>query len=164
MTPALADNAPEGSNWIHELKYDGYRTQLALSRGDRHAYTRRGHEGIHVVLPFAPAEEWPEVRAFARRFCAALAEAAPDLYTVALPKAQRRGRIFLDYLRNQRTATAVMPYSARAKRGSSVAAPVDWKELDGISCADAFSIADTGTLVRRVRTLRQWGLSDQRLP
>src|SRR4051812_47078096 len=48
MMPALVDAAPEGSDWIHELKYDGYRTQLALNGGDRRAYTRRGHDWSHL--------------------------------------------------------------------------------------------------------------------
>jgi len=123
-----------------------------------------GGKGIHVVLPFAPAAEWPEVRAFARQFCAALAEAAPDLYTVALPKARRRGRIFLDYLRNQRTATAVMPYSVRARAGAPVAAPVEWTELDASETAAHFSTADVKELIRRAGALCQWGHAHQQLP
>ena len=123
-----------------------------------------GGKGIHVVLPFAPEAEWPHVRAFARRFCATLAEAAPDLYTVALPKAQRRGRIFLDYLRNQRTATAVMPYSARARAGTPVAAPVAWNELESLAGAGVFTIADLPLLLDRAKELADWGRSQQRLP
>lgn len=90
-----------------------------------------GGKGVHVIWRSSRKRSGPEVRAFAQGFCVTLAEAAPDLYTVALPKAQRRGRIFLDYLRNQRTATAVMPYSARARPGSPVAAPLAWDELEG---------------------------------
>lgn len=74
-----------------------------------------GGKGIHIVVPLEPVAEWDQVREFAKSFCTALAEAAPDKFTVALPKPQRRGRIFLDFLRNQRTATAIQPYSARAR-------------------------------------------------
>jgi bifunctional non-homologous end joining protein LigD len=106
------------------------------------------------------------VREFAKAFCTALAEAAPDKFTVALPKPQRRGRIFLDFLRNQRTATAIMPYSARARVGMPVATPVDWDELEGMEHADAFSIADVEQLLKRAssRKLKNWGAGAQRLP
>jgi bifunctional non-homologous end joining protein LigD len=110
--------------------------------------------------------EWPEVDAFAKAFCTALADAAPERFTVALPKPQRRGRIFLDFLRNHRTATAVMPYSARARAGMPVAAPVTWEELKGIERSDAFTIADAAALMKRAksRELKDWGAGAQRLP
>jgi bifunctional non-homologous end joining protein LigD len=125
-----------------------------------------GGKGIHVVVPILPQRQWDEVREFARQFATALADAAPELFTVALPKKQRRGRIFLDYLRNQRTATAVLPYSARARDGTPVAAPVAWDELDGIGRSDAFTIADVEQLLKRSRSaaLDGWGIAEQRLP
>jgi bifunctional non-homologous end joining protein LigD len=88
-----------------------------------------GGKGMHVVIPVEPAAEWNAVRRFAKDFCTALAEAAVERFTVKLPKEERRGRVFLDYSRNQRTATAVLPYSLRARPGCPVAAPVTWKEL-----------------------------------
>jgi bifunctional non-homologous end joining protein LigD len=125
-----------------------------------------GGKGIHVVVPLLPEAEWDEVDAFARNFCTALANAAPDRFTVALPKKERRGRIFLDFLRNHRTATAVMPWSARARAGMPVAAPVGWDELDSIDRSDAFTIADAAMLLERAasRTLERWGAAEQRLP
>jgi bifunctional non-homologous end joining protein LigD len=125
-----------------------------------------GGKGIHVVVPLTPSAEWPEVREFAKLFCAALAEAAPERFTVALPKERRRGRIFLDFLRNQRTATAILPYSARARDASPVAVPISWDELDAIERADAFSVADAGELLQRAKrpVLSSWGVGDQMLP
>lgn len=125
-----------------------------------------GGKGIHVVVPIAPEDEWPEVRTFAKAFCTALAEADSARFTVALPKSERRGRIFLDFLRNQRTATAVLPYSARARAGSPVAAPEAWEELDGIDSAAVFTIADVGELLRRSKhkRLSGWGAASQKLP
>ena len=125
-----------------------------------------GGKGIHVVLPLEPVAPWEEVDDFAKSFCTALAEAAPERFTVALPKPQRRGRIFLDFLRNHRTATAVMPWSARARPGMPVAAPVTWDELDGIERADAFTVGDVELLMKRAksRALRNWGTGGQRLP
>jgi bifunctional non-homologous end joining protein LigD len=123
-----------------------------------------GGKGIHIVVPLDAAAEWDEVREFAKTFCTALAEAAPDKFTVALPKPQRRGRIFLDFLRNQRTATAIMPYSARARAGMPVATPVDWDELEGIDRADAFTIAGVEQLLKRAGTMHNWGVGAQALP
>src|SRR5690348_11785191 len=125
-----------------------------------------GGKGIHVVVPLEPAAEWPQVDEFAKSFCTALAASAPDRYTVALPKKDRRGRIFLDFLRNHRTATAIMPYSARARPGMPVAAPVTWDELEDIHRSDAFTIADVELLLKRARSraLRNWGVARQRLP
>jgi bifunctional non-homologous end joining protein LigD len=124
-----------------------------------------GGKGIHIVVPLEPVAEWEKVREFAKAFCTALAEAAPDKFTVALPKRQRRSKIFLDFLRNQRTATAIMPYSARARVGMPVATPVDWDELETIHRADAFTIADVEELLKRAAT-RQWesGIVGQLLP
>ena len=125
-----------------------------------------GGKGIHVVVPLEARAEWDEVRKFAKSFCTALAETAPDRFTVALPKPQRRGLIFLDFLRNQRTATAIMPYSARARPGMPVATPVDWEELQDIDRADAFTIADVEQLLKRAssRSLTGWGAGSQPLP
>ena len=125
-----------------------------------------GGKGIHIVVPLEPVAAWPEVDEFAKAFCTALADAAPERFTVALPKPQRRGRIFLDFLRNHRTATAVMPYSARARPGMPVAAPATWEELDRIERSDSFTIADAAALMNRAksRTLKDWGTGAQRLP
>ena len=125
-----------------------------------------GGKGIHVVVPIAPVAEWDQVRGFAKAFCTALAEADPKRFTVELPKERRRGRIFLDFLRNQRTATAILPYSARARSGSPVAAPIAWDELDRLETSVAYSILDAEQLIARAESpaLRGWGISDQALP
>ena len=125
-----------------------------------------GGKGVHIVVPLQAAAEWDEVREFAKAFCITIAEADPQRFTVALPKKERRGRIFLDFLRNQRTATAIMPYSARARAGMSVAAPITWEELGDIERSDGFTIGDVETLLTRAksRALKHWGKADQRLP
>lgn len=74
------------------------------------------------------------------------------------------GRIFLDYLRNQRTATAVMPYSVRGRPRAPVAAPIAWDELNGVSGANAFTIADSALLLRRGKRFPTWGFAEQHLP
>lgn len=125
-----------------------------------------GGKGVHVVVPLMPKAEWPEVKDFAQRFALALAEAEPDRFTAALSKAKRTGRIFVDYLRNQRGATAIMPYSARAREGAPVAAPINWEELDEMKSGARFSVRDADLLLERAssRLLQGWGEAAQVLP
>jgi bifunctional non-homologous end joining protein LigD len=123
-----------------------------------------GGKGVHVVVPIRPEAGWDVVRGFARTFCTALAGMAPERFTVKLPKPQRRGRIFLDYLRNQRTATAIMPWSLRARDSAPIAVPVSWAELEAADSAVAMTIEDSKMLTKRARKVRGWGESDQALP
>ena len=125
-----------------------------------------GGKGLHVVVPLTPEAEWPAVRDFAQRFCVALATAEPDRFTANLAKAKRKGRIFLDYLRNQRGATAIMPYSARAREGAPVSAPISWDELDEMESGARFSVRDGSLLLERAsgRPLQGWGEAAQVLP
>jgi bifunctional non-homologous end joining protein LigD len=125
-----------------------------------------GGKGLHVVAPLTPEAEWPQVKDFAQRFCVALATAEPERFTTNMAKAKRKGRIFLDYLRNQRGATAIMPYSARAREGTPVSAPISWDELDGIESGARFTVRDGPLLVERgsSRPLQGWGEAAQTLP
>jgi bifunctional non-homologous end joining protein LigD len=125
-----------------------------------------GGKGIHVVVPLDATVDWTEVKSFADRFSRAVSEAEPDRFTANIRKVQRKGRIFLDWLRNQRGATAVMPYSARAREGAPVAAPIAWDELDEYDSGAAFSIRDAAELLKRAksRRLAGWGKATQSLP
>jgi bifunctional non-homologous end joining protein LigD len=125
-----------------------------------------GGKGVHVIAPLVPRAEWPEVKDFAHRLAQAVAQSDPKNFTAALPKAQRKGRIFVDYLRNQRGATAVMPYSARARPGAPVAAPISWAEMETIETPARFHIGDAAELVTRAssKALAGWGRADQSLP
>lgn len=125
-----------------------------------------GGKGVHVVVPLTPDAEWPAVKDFAHRFAEALAQAEPERFTATMAKAKRVGRIFIDYLRNQRGATAVVPYGVRARENAPVAAPVGWNELDGFDTAGAFTIRDADKLLKRAssKVLKGWGLADQSLP
>ncbi|MCW0199834.1 DNA ligase D [Sphingopyxis sp.] len=125
-----------------------------------------GGKGVHVIAPLVPRAEWGEVKDFAHRLAQAVAQSDPDNFTAALPKAQRKGRIFVDYLRNQRGATAVMPYSARAREGAPVAAPICWKEMETIDKPSHFRITDAKELIKQasLKALQGWGRAAQELP
>jgi bifunctional non-homologous end joining protein LigD len=125
-----------------------------------------GGKGVHVVVPLDASKDWPTVKSFAERFSRAISEAEPETFTANIRKVQRKGRIFLDWLRNQRGATAVMPYSARAREGAPVSAPVAWEELDRYSSGHHFSIRDADELIDRAssKMLAGWGKAKQALP
>jgi bifunctional non-homologous end joining protein LigD len=140
--------------------------ELLLQLGLKTFPMLTGGKGVHVIAPLDASAHWDEVSDFAERFSRAVAEADPDRFTANIRKVQRKGRIFLDWLRNQRGSTAVMPYSARAREGAPVAAPIDWEELDQFSGGNAFSIRDLDLLLERAKSkpLAGWGKAKQSLP
>lgn len=125
-----------------------------------------GGKGVHAIVPLKPGHSWETHKDFAQRFAQALATAEPERFTATMSKARRKGKIFIDWLRNQRGATAVVPYSARARSGAPVAAPIAWSELDEMESARAFTIGDAQKLLKRERSkaLKGWGFAEQALP
>lgn len=99
-----------------------------------------GGKGLHLVLPLTRKANWDEAKAFCAAVAHAVEKADPERYTSNMSKAARRGRIFIDYLRNQRGATFVAPYSPRARNGAPVSVPIDWKELGPNLHSDHFTI------------------------
>jgi len=125
-----------------------------------------GGKGLHVVVPLQPHANWDEVKAFSKAFAELMVADSPGRYVATMSKSRRRGRIFIDYLRNGRSATAIAAYSTRARPGAPVAVPVDWNELPDIASSDRFTVA---TLEQRLAHLRRdpWAelsLVKQKLP
>lgn len=125
-----------------------------------------GGKGLHVCIPIAPGLEWDQVKAFSGYIAEAMEKEAPDRYTANISKAARKGRIFIDYLRNGRGATFIAPYSTRARESAPVAVPLEWDELDGLKEAPTFTIR---TLKERLVTLSEdpferMATLEQRLP
>ena len=125
-----------------------------------------GGKGVHVIVPLSPGHSWEMHKDFARRFAEALSLAEPDRFTASMSKAKRKGKIFIDWLRNQRGSTAVTPYSARARSGAPVAVPIAWNELKSIDAAKLYSIDEGKKLIDRAgsKSLAGWGFAEQELP
>jgi bifunctional non-homologous end joining protein LigD len=102
-----------------------YLSDLALS-----AFLKTtGGKGLHIVVPIVPTKDWPFVKDFAKAVAQTIVREKPDLYIATMSKAKRKGKIFIDYLRNAKTATAVCAYSTRARAGAPVSLPIRWDEL-----------------------------------
>ena len=124
-----------------------------------------GGKGLHVVVPVEPVTEWRAAKAFAKAFSDAMAADSPDRYLTKISKAERTGRIFIDYLRNDPTSTAVGPYSTRSRPGAPVAMPIEWEELGGPLDPAAFNVKTAPARIASVAN--PWaGIGDveQRLP
>jgi bifunctional non-homologous end joining protein LigD len=88
-----------------------------------------GGKGLHIVVPIQPKYDWPTIKQFAHAFALQMEKSAPQLYLTKMNKAARKNRIYIDYLRNERGATAVAPYSPRARTGVAVSLPLPWADL-----------------------------------
>jgi bifunctional non-homologous end joining protein LigD len=99
-----------------------------------------GGKGLHIVAPIAPKRGWDEVKPFCKAIADALVTARPDRYTANPLKRTREGKIFVDYLRNQRGSSAIVVYSTRAKEGAPVACPLRWDELKALRSASPYTV------------------------
>ena len=125
-----------------------------------------GGKGLHLVVPIVRGPSWDACAAFARSVADGLAHDAPEAFVATMGKSHRAGRIFVDYLRNVRGATAVAAYSTRARAGAPISTPLDWTELDARTRPDRFTVA---TLPRRLAALRRdpwtaYATTHQKLP
>ncbi|MCJ7598391.1 MAG: DNA ligase D, partial [Methyloceanibacter sp.] len=111
-----------------------------------------GGKGLHLVAPLSPKLGWAEVKPFAKAIADALVSARPDRYTANPLKKTREGKIFVDYLRNQRGGSAIVNYSTRAKKGAPVACPLRWDELKGLKVAAPYTVK---TLPARLKALKR---------
>jgi bifunctional non-homologous end joining protein LigD len=115
--PTLADSALEVRKQLKKLGLESY---LKITGG----------KGLHIVVPIKAKYDWATVKQFAHAFALGLEDQRPELYVTRMSKAARKGRIYVDYLRNERGATAIAPYSPRARAGAPVALPLSWADLE----------------------------------
>ncbi len=111
-----------------------------------------GGKGLHVVVPVEPVTEWRAAKAFAKSFSDEMAADAPGRYLTRISKAERAGRIFIDYLRNDPTSTAVGAYSTRSRPGAPVALPLRWEDLKPGLVPAAFNLRTVPDLIAGQRS------------
>lgn len=111
-----------------------------------------GGKGLHLVVPLSPGATWNRARAFAQAVAQAARDMDPLRYVATASKTQRKGRIFIDWLRNGRGATSVASFSVRARTGAPVAMPLRWEELGRVASGDAFNIRNTPSRLRRLKS------------
>ncbi len=121
------------------LKKKGLDSQLKCTGG----------KGLHVIVPLAPKYSWAEVKAWAAQQAQEMVRNKPDLYIATMTKAKRAGKIFIDYFRNDYTATAIAAYSLRARPGAPVAIPLEWRELKNLKGGGDFDMQATITRTRK---------------
>jgi bifunctional non-homologous end joining protein LigD len=110
-----------------------------------------GGKGLHVCVPIARRNTWDEVKEFAKSVADTMAREAPDRYIATMSKAKRRGKVYVDYLRNQRGATAIASYSTRARDGAPVAAPIAWEELSAKTRANMYDVMNLPKRLQRLK-------------
>jgi len=109
-----------------------------------------GGKGLHVILPIKPTP-WDDAKEFCHAVATLMEHEAPDKYVSTSTKSKRHGRIFVDYLRNSREATAVAPFSTRARPGAAVSAPIEWFELGTLKSADQYTVKNLPQRLARLR-------------
>ena len=111
-----------------------------------------GGKGLHVVAPLRPKAGWDEVKSFTQSLAETMAGDSPDRYVATMSKRARAGKIFIDYLRNGRGATAVAPYSTRARSGAPVSTPLAWSELSASMRPDHFTVSNLPTRLAHLKS------------
>lgn len=107
-----------------------------------------GGKGLHVIAPLDGKKKWPEIKSLAESIADQAVADVPDAYVATMTKAKRTGKIFIDFFRNDYTATAIADYSVRARPGAPVAVPLDWDELESLKSANQFTMKD---VLKRLR-------------
>lgn len=110
-----------------------------------------GGKGLHVVVSIKPTLDWDRAKAFSKAVAESMVADTPELYVATMSKSKRAGKIFIDYLRNGRSATAICAYSTRARAGAPVAVPLGWDELKADLREDHFNIRNVPARLRQLR-------------
>ncbi|HSU39149.1 MAG TPA: DNA ligase D [Polyangiaceae bacterium] len=110
-----------------------------------------GGKGLHVCLPIAPELTWREAKDFTQRIAEEFVRRSPDKFVATVSKSKRRGKIFIDYLRNGRGATFVAPYSTRARKNAPIATPLEWDELGPKLKPDGFTLRNIAQRLAKQR-------------
>jgi bifunctional non-homologous end joining protein LigD len=138
--------------WEYVLQAAWHLGGILQGRGFTAFVKNSGGKGLHVQMPLEPSMGWPEVKRYAQDIALMMAAQQPGRYTANPRKAARKGRIYIDYLRNARGATSVAPYSTRARSGAPVATPLSWEELSSHLGPAAFTVNAITARIARLKT------------
>lgn len=130
----------EGIDWNHVVQGAKHVRQRLDDVGLKCYLRTSGGKGLHVCVPITRRNTWDELKQFAKSVADAMERDDPDRYIATMSKAKRRGKVFVDYLRNQRGATAIASYSTRARAGATVAVLLSWDELPKLKQANGYNI------------------------
>jgi bifunctional non-homologous end joining protein LigD len=137
--PAVVQSARQVREFLIELELESF-------------VKTTGGKGLHLVVPIDRRHDWDAVKTFCKQVADLIVQADPSRYTANMSKAARPGKIFVDYLRNTRGATAIVPYSTRARPGATISTPLTWQELSGRIRGDHFTLR---TLPKRLASLKK---------
>jgi len=155
-----------GVPWDRVLEAARELRALLLELGLESYVKTTGGKGLHVVVPIRPAADWDSVKVFSQSVAEFMARRNPDRFTASLSKRSRSRRIFVDYLRNARGATAVAAYSTRARPGAPVSTPISWDELSAEIGSMHYAVSNLPARLSHLDS-DPWagiGSSDQELP
>jgi bifunctional non-homologous end joining protein LigD len=111
-----------------------------------------GGKGLHLVVPIQRRHDWNEAKLFCKSVADVIVQGDPNRYTANMLKSARAGKIYIDYVRNSRGATSIMPYSTRARSGAPVSTPLAWDELEPTTQPDQFTVS---TVPARLASLKR---------
>ena len=138
----IIDLDPDASISWQTLAASAQETRSLFKKLGLDSFLRStGGKGLHIIAPIAPERDWATIKEYAHAIASQLERQQPNLYLTKMSKAARRGRIYVDYLRNERGATAVAAFSPRARAGVTVSMPLAWSELES-SGYPAFRVAE----------------------
>ncbi|HEY6549469.1 MAG TPA: non-homologous end-joining DNA ligase, partial [Vicinamibacteria bacterium] len=139
----IFDLDPDESLPFSRVAAAARRVRALLAERDLESFVKTtGGKGLHVCVPLEPVHGWEELEEFTRAAAQRLARDEPGSFTANMAKAHRKGKIYVDYLRNVRGANAVGAFSTRAREGAPVSVPVGWDELDRLSGPTDFTVAE----------------------
>lgn len=146
---AIFDLDPDTSVPFEAVKLAALDLRARLEGRGLQSFLRcTGGKGLHVIVPLAEKDDWHTVKEWSRSIAEEMVRDVPSAYVATMTKAKRKGKIFVDFFRNDYTATAVGDFSVRARPGAPVAVPLEWSELKKLAAADQFSI---DAVIRRVK-------------
>jgi bifunctional non-homologous end joining protein LigD len=152
------DPAPNVPFAALKLAAEDLRRRL-IERGLESVLKCTGGKGLHVTVLLKSQNKWAVVKSFAASVAQEMVADAPETYIATMSKAKRKGKIFIDYFRNEYTATAIADYAVRARQGAPVALPLEWKELKDLKAADQFTMKEA---LQRLKKKKQDPFSHQK--